>query len=97
MVEMSHGPRARSRRKMRKRVREKGLPPITRALQNFEIGEKAAIVINSAIHKGMPHHRFHGLTGEVIEKRGRCYILRVKDGNKFKTVIVHPFHLRKVK
>ncbi len=97
MVEMSHGPRARTRKKLRKRVRERGLPPITRALQKFEIGEKAAIVIDPSIHKGMPFHRFHGLTGDVVGKRGRCYLVRVRDGGKYKIVIAHPYHLRKVK
>ena len=96
-MKMSHGSRARSRKKMRKKVRERGMAPIRRYLAKFEVGEKASIVIDPSVHHGFPHHRFHGYTGEIVGMQGHAYKVRIRDGKKYKTLIVHPVHLRKVK
>ncbi len=95
-MKMSHGPRANSRKKLRKKVRERGLPPIRRYLAKYDIGDRAAIDISSSEHYGFPHHRFQGLTGEVVGMQGNCYKVKIRDGKKYKTLIVHPVHLRKV-
>ncbi len=89
----SHGFRFKSGRKLRKRVREKGIK-IRRALQTFEIGQRVHIDIDSSVHKGMPHPRFQGRTGIVIGQRGRAYLVRIRDGNSYKTLIVRPEHLK---
>ena len=89
-----HGPRKKTRRKLRKRVRERGLSPISRVIQHFEVGEKVHIRIDPSVHKGMPHRRFHGRTGTVIGKRGRSYIVEIYDGGKRKELFVRPEHLR---
>jgi len=47
----------------------------------------------AAVHDGMPHPRFHGLTGNVVERRGDAFIIEVYSGNKLKTVISRPEHL----
>ena len=62
--------RKKTRYKFKKELRQRGLPPVTSVIQQFEVGEKVHIVVNSSIQKGMPHRRFHGLTGTVIGKRG---------------------------
>ena len=95
-MKMSHGPRARSRKKLRKRVRERGLPPIRRYLAHFEIGERAAVDIDPSVHEGFPHHRFQGRTGVIVGKQGRCYKLMIRDGGLKKILIVHPVHLKRV-
>ncbi len=97
MVKRSRGPRSHTRKKLRKRARERGLSPLTRAFQTFEVGEKANIIIDPSVHKGQPHHRFHGMTGEVLKQRGRAYILSVRMGGKMKQCIALPEHLRKIK
>ncbi len=89
----SHGFRFKSGRKLRKRVREKGIK-ISRALQTFEVGDRVHIDIDPAVHKGMPHPRFQGRTGVVIGQRGRAYLVRVRDGNSYKTLFVRPEHLK---
>ncbi len=96
-MKMSHGPRARSRKKMTKKVREKGMPPIRRYLARFEEGEYAAIAINPSEHYGFPHHRFQGRTGVIVGMQGECYKVRIRDGGMYKTLIVHPVHLKKIK
>jgi len=37
-----------------------------------------------------------GRTGIVIGKRGRSYIVNIKDFNKEKTFIVPPIHLKRI-
>lgn len=97
MVKMSHGLRAKTRKIMTKGARERGLSPITKSLQSFEIGEMANIVIDPSMHKGMPHRRFHGLTGVVTGTQGKAYYVEVKVGNTKKRVLVRREHLKKVK
>jgi large subunit ribosomal protein L21e len=89
----SHGFRFKSGRKLRKKIREKGIK-IRRALQTFNVGDIVHIDIDSAVHKGMPHPRFQGRTGVVIGQRGRAYLVRIRDGNSYKILIVRPEHLK---
>ena len=95
MVRRSKGTRSKSRRTMKKRPREKGLPSTTTIMQTFEEGEKAAIVIDPSIHKGQPHQRFYGLTGTIVGRQGKAYLVEVMAGNKKKTLVVGPEHLKK--
>lgn len=96
MVRASKGTRQRTRQKFRKRPRDRGHPPVTHFLRVFETGEKAAIVINPSVHKGQPNKRYHGLTGTVVEKRGRAYVLAIKRGGLTKKIIAAPVHLKKL-
>ncbi len=92
-MKRSKGPRNRTRSSMKKSVREKGMPPITHSLREFSEGDKVSIRINSAVHKGMPHPRFHGVTGTVTGRQGAAYEIAVRDGNKPKTLFARPEHL----
>ncbi len=95
MVKASKGYRRRTRSVMQKRARDRGLSPITRMFQTFEVGEKANINLDPSVHKGMPHVRFHGHTGTVVGMQGNAYLIDVRMGGKLKQVIVRPEHLRK--
>ncbi len=79
---------------MKRSPRERGKIPLTPRLIELNPGDYVDIIINPAVHRGMPHKRFHGKTGRVIGKRGRAYIVEVRDGGKMKTLIVRPDHLR---
>ncbi|MBR9680095.1 MAG: 50S ribosomal protein L21e [Candidatus Altiarchaeota archaeon] len=94
MVSRSRGYRSKTRHKLKKSVR--GMPPVNRFLQEFEIGEKVSIILDSSITKGMPHPRFHGRVGTVTGKRGRAYLIKLKDIKKEKIFISLPVHLRRV-
>ena len=85
--------RKKTRDKLSKTVRDRGISPVVRAIQDFKEGDKVHVLIDPSKHKGMPHPRFHGKTGEVVGKRGRAFILKVADGNASKTVITIPEHL----
>ena len=97
MVKRSKGIRSKSRHILRKKPRDRGLKSITRALQEFEEGESVNIVIDSAMHKGMPHIRFQGYTGVVEGKQGESYRVGINDGKKHKILIIRSDHLRRVK
>ena len=96
MVKRSKGIRSKSRKLLRKKPRERGIHSITRALQQFEEGESVNIVIDSSVHKGMPHIRFQGCTGKVEGKQGGSYLVGINDGKKHKTLIIRSEHLRRV-
>ena len=85
--------RKKSRDKLSRTVRTRGKSSVVRAIQEFETGAMVHVIIDPSIHKGMPHPRFHGKTGEVVGTRGRAFVLRVTDGNATKTLITLPEHL----
>ena len=94
MVQKSKGRRKRTRNLLRVKAKEK--TPITRYLQEFKTGSKVVISPNPSSHKGMPFKRFFGKTATIIDKRGKSYIIKIKDGNKEKTVISRPEHLKAI-
>lgn len=95
MVRNSKGTRTGTRKIISRKPRERGLSPITHSLQRFDVGDYVNIVIDASMHKGMPHKRFHGLTGVVHALQGDAYAIRVKMGNKYKLPVICPEHLRK--
>ena len=96
MVKRSKGIRSKSRKILRKKPRERGIHSITRALQQFEEGESVNIIIDSSVHKGMPHIRFQGYTGKIEGKQGDSYLVGINDGKKHKVLIIRSEHLRRV-
>jgi len=97
MVKRSRGIRSKSRHILRKKPRDRGVSSITRALQQFEIGENVSINIDSSVHKGMPHPRFQGYTGKIEGMQGDSYLVGINVGKKHKTLIVRPEHLGGIK
>jgi len=97
MVKRSRGRRSKSRHTLRKKPRQRGVSAITRALQQFEIGDNVNINIDSSVHKGMPHPRFQGRTGKVEGTQGDAYLVGINVGKKHKTLIVRPEHLGRVR
>ncbi|MEM0383885.1 MAG: 50S ribosomal protein L21e [Candidatus Caldarchaeum sp.] len=65
-------------------------------LREYSVGDRVYITINPSVQKGSPHRRYHGRMGEVVEKRGRGYIVAVKVGNKEKKLSLLPDHIRGV-
>ena len=64
--------------------------------QTYLRGEKVCIDVDPSMHKGMPHPRFQGYTGEVEGKQGDAYKVGITVGKKHKTLLVLPEHLKKV-
>lgn len=78
---------------MKKKPRERGLSPINRILRDYADGEKVVVKIDPSTVKGMPHRRFHGRTGTIVEKRGRAYVINVHMGGFEKVIIARPEHI----
>ncbi len=89
----SKGYRRKSRSMLRKKARVRGLQPLGRLLHRYETGDRAVIKIDPSVHKGMPHHRYHGRVGVVSAQRGRAYVLDVQEGGKIRKLIVRPEHV----
>ncbi|MFB6217470.1 MAG: 50S ribosomal protein L21e [Candidatus Aenigmatarchaeota archaeon] len=78
----------------RDRMKKKGKNTPNEYLKEFEKGERVKIDINPSSQRGMPHPRFNGQVGEVIEKRGNGYVLKVTERNAEKEITVKPEHLK---
>jgi large subunit ribosomal protein L21e len=89
----SHGTRKNTRDKLSKSVRSRGVSPVIKAIADYETGAKVHVIIDPSIHRGMPHPKFQGKTGTVVGKRGRAFVLEVRDGDADKCIIVFPEHL----
>jgi large subunit ribosomal protein L21e len=95
MVKPPRGYRHRTRKLLRKNIRERGaVPQLSLLMHEYKEGDKVAIIINPSVHKGMPHRRYYGKTGVVKGKRGKSYIVEVSLQGKMKTLYIRPEHLR---
>ena len=79
---------------LKKKPRERGLSPINRILRKYKSGEKVIVKIDPSTVKGMPHRRFHGRTGTIVEKRGRAYVIMVHLSGYEKLIIARPEHIK---
>jgi large subunit ribosomal protein L21e len=93
----SRGYRAGTRRLLKKEPRERGKARISKLLYEYQTGNQVVIMIDSSVAKGMPHRRYHGRVGTVIDKRGRSYVVSVTQGDATKEIIVRPEHLEPYK
>ena len=78
---------------LRKPNRERGKPHISKILHEYTLGSQVIIKMDSSTQKSMPHKRFHGKIGVIVEKRGRGYVVSVPQGNSIKEIITRPEHL----
>jgi len=93
----SKGYRAGTRSLAKKPLRAKGKPKLTKFLQEYETGASVIIKIDSSQQKALPHRRYHGKIGQVIDKRGRGYVVRVAQGDSTRDLIVRTEHLERYK
>lgn len=89
----SKGYRSGTRRLLTKEPREHGKMSLSKLLREYQPGNRVIIRIDSSVQKGMPHRRFHGKIGTIIEKRGRSYVVSVSQGDAVKEIIARPEHL----
>lgn len=93
MVKSSKGSRSRTRGVLTKEARERGLPPVTRFLKKFEVGDQVVVRLEASDPHGQPHPRYQGRTCIVLGQVGRAYRLSFMDGGKPKELIATPIHL----
>ena len=63
-------------------------------LREYQIGQQALVIIDPRQHKGLPHRRYHGKVGRVINVGRRSVTLDIKLGNKTKTLITRLDHIK---
>ena len=89
-----------SRRKrvgiLTKPTRKKGKVSHRSYLQEYNPGDKVALVIEPAVQQGVFHPRFSGRIGTVVEKKGSVYVVKIRDITKQKNILVHPVHMKRV-
>ncbi len=97
MLRGSKGYRHGTRRLLKKEPRDRGKLKIGKLLVAHEPGSQVIIRIDSSVQKSMPHRRFHGKIGTVVDKRGRGYVVDVPQGDAVKQIIVRSEHLEPYK
>lgn len=80
----------------RKEIRKRGKVPFSRFFQKFSDGDSVAVVREKSLNASFPE-RLQGRTGVVLGKRGRAYLLEIKDQTKPKQFLIQPIHLKKIK
>ena len=80
----------------RKKVRTRGKLQLSRYFQELKEGIIVSVVRERGIAASFPK-RIQGRTGVVEEKRGRAYMIKLKDQNKEKRFLIEPIHLKKIK
>ncbi len=97
MAKRIGGCKRKSRHKTKKSVKNKGKISLRRYFQKFEKGNQVKLFVEPAVQKGSYHMRFHGKSGIIKGKTGKCYKVMIKDGKKAKELVIHPIHLKKVR
>lgn len=80
----------------KKPVRTRGKIQLSRFFQKFKEGDFVAFSREKSIPVNF-NKRLQGSTGIVEGKKGKTYIVKVKEGNKEKHILVEPIHLKKIK
>ncbi len=88
----SRGFRNKTRRTLKAKNRTR--VTITKRLKELDMGTQVVINLEPSFQDGMPHPRYQGVIGKIIEKRGRAYLVAIKDKNKPKTLISAPEHIK---
>jgi large subunit ribosomal protein L21e len=76
-----------------KKIRAKGKIRLSSYFKNIEDGARVAVVDERGVRMSFPK-RLRGMSGKIKCSRGRFKDVEIKDGNKLKTFIIHPVHLR---
>lgn len=93
-MKRSKGLRGKSRSLLSKHPRKRGIRGLSYLLVEYRVGDKVAFDMDPSSIETAPHRRYHGLTGTIIGKRGRAYIIETKLGDKRKIIITTPHHIR---
>ena len=80
----------------RKKIRTRGKLQLSRYFQKLEKGDFVAVVREPSVKSSFPE-RLQGRTGIVEGKKGKVYVIKIKDLAKEKTFLIEPIHLKKIK
>jgi len=83
----------------RKPIRTRGKVQLSRYFQEFKEGDHVAdvaVVKERSLQPSFPN-QIQGRTGVVEGKRGKAFMIKMKDMNKEKRYLIEPIHLKKIK
>ncbi len=80
----------------KKKVRTRGKLQLSRWFQELKKGDSVAIIKEPAVQSSFPT-RLQGRTGLIEDRKGKAYIVKIKDQNKEKKFLIEPIHLKKIK
>lgn len=80
----------------KKPIRTRGKLQFSRYFQELKEGDFVAISREPAVQSNF-QKRLQGITGVVEGKRGKSYVVKIRDNNEYKTLLVEPIHLKKIK
>ncbi len=63
-------------------------------IKSFKVGDQVAVVPKGNF-RDIPHPRYRGKIGTVLEQRGSAYVVKVKIMSAYRTLIVPARHLEK--
>lgn len=78
-----------------KTARDKRKKNLAKHFPTIKEGDYVALIRELSFKPCFPS-RFHGLTGKVLVKQGKAYVVEFFDQDKKKTIAVNPIHLKKI-
>jgi len=78
----------------RKNIRLRGKVSLSKYFQKFEENDSVAVKREISVNASFPK-RLQGRTGVVKGKKGKAYIIKLKDQAKEKEFLIQPIHLKK--
>lgn len=82
--------------KLRKKMRTKGKLQLSKYFQELNTGDVIAVIKEPSVASNFPL-RLQGRTGVVENRRGKAYLVAIKDQNQEKKFLIEPIHLKKLK
>ena len=76
-------------------MNKKGKISFSNYFQELKSGDSVAVVREISLQPRFPA-RLQGRTGVVENKRGKAYLVGIKDQNKNKKYLIEPVHLKKI-
>jgi len=80
----------------KKKIRTRGKIQLSKYFQNLEKGDFVSVVREPSVSSSFPL-RIQGRTGFVEGRRGRSYLVVIKDQNKEKKFLIEPIHLKRIR
>ncbi|HEB46857.1 MAG TPA: 50S ribosomal protein L21e [Candidatus Pacearchaeota archaeon] len=80
----------------KKKVRTRGKIRLSRYFQEMKKGDFVAVVREPSVQSSFPV-RIQGRTGKVEGRRGKAYMINLRDQDKEKKFLIEPIHLKKIK
>jgi ribosomal protein L21E len=80
----------------KKNIRQGGKIQLSKYFQKLSPGERVSVVKEKSLNSNFPK-RLQGRSGVVEGKKGRIYVIKIKDNEKEKKYLIEAIHLKKIK